>query len=56
MQTMNQALFMLYHKKLVTMDTALSRSSEPEELRQMIANPNAVLRRQVTVPGTAARG
>ncbi|MDY0268689.1 type IV pilus twitching motility protein PilT [Trichloromonas sp.] len=48
MQTMNQALFMLYHKKLVTMETALSRSSEPEELKQMIANPAAVLRRNVS--------
>jgi twitching motility protein PilT len=52
MQTMNQALFLLYHKKLVTMEIALSRSSEPDELRQMIANPASVLRRQV--PGGSA--
>jgi twitching motility protein PilT len=45
MQTMNQALFLLYHKKQVTLETALSRSSDPDELRQMIANPNAHLRR-----------
>jgi twitching motility protein PilT len=50
MQTMNQALFMLYHNKKVTMDAALSRSSDPDELRQMIANPNSVLRRNVTTP------
>ena len=50
MQTLNQALFMLYHKKLVTMEMALSRSSEPDELKQMIANPAAVLRR----PGAPA--
>jgi twitching motility protein PilT len=53
MQTMNQALFMLYHKKLVTMDIALSRSSDPDELKQMIANPASVLRRQV--PGGHAQ-
>ncbi len=28
------------------MEMALSRSSDPEELKQMIANPAAVLRRQ----------
>jgi twitching motility protein PilT len=54
MQTMNQSLFMLYHKKLITMEDALGRSSEPDELRQMIANPQAVLRRQVpTAPGVS---
>jgi len=52
MQTMNQALFMLYHKKQISMETALTRSSEPDELKQMIANPAAVLKRQVSVaPG-----
>lgn len=45
MQTLNQSLFLLYHKKQVTLETALSRSSDPDELRQMIANPNAHLRR-----------
>ena len=50
MQTMNQALFMLFHKKLVSLDDAMARSSDPEELRQMIANPSAVLRRQVMAP------
>jgi len=54
MQTMNQALFMLYHKKLVAMEVALSRSSDPEELRQMIANPAAVLRRSAPA-GTPQR-
>ncbi|MCP3177397.1 type IV pilus twitching motility protein PilT [Desulfuromonas sp. KJ2020] len=52
MQTMNQSLFMLYHKKQISMETALTRSSEPEELKQMIANPASVLKRQVpTAPG-----
>jgi twitching motility protein PilT len=49
MQTLNQSLFMLYHKKLISLENALVRSSEPDELKQMIANPAAVLRRQVTV-------
>ncbi|BCA80219.1 PilT/PilU family type 4a pilus ATPase [Desulfuromonas sp. AOP6] len=52
MQTMNQSLFMLYHKKQISMEMALTRSSEPEELKQMIANPASVLKRQVpTAPG-----
>ncbi len=49
MQTLNQSLFMLYHKKLISLEDALLRSSEPDELKQMIANPAAVLRRQVKV-------
>ncbi|MDO3376781.1 type IV pilus twitching motility protein PilT [Geoalkalibacter halelectricus] len=52
MQTMNQSLFMLYHKKLISMEDAIGRSSDPEELRQMIANPSAVLKRMT--PGAAA--
>ena len=54
MQTMNQSLFMLYHKKQISMEMAISRSSEPEELRQMIANPASVLKRPI--PGAAVRG
>ena len=49
MQTMNQALFMLYHKKLISLDDAISRSSEPDELKQMVANPASVLKRQIPV-------
>lgn len=47
MQTLNQSLFMLYHKKFISLENALVRSPEPEELKQMIANPAAVLKRQV---------
>ncbi|WP_298037703.1 type IV pilus twitching motility protein PilT [uncultured Desulfuromonas sp.] len=53
MQTMNQSLFMLYHKKMITLEDAIVRSSDIDELKQMIANPDAVLRRQVL---TAAPG
>ncbi|MEZ4484975.1 MAG: PilT/PilU family type 4a pilus ATPase [Syntrophotaleaceae bacterium] len=49
MQTMNQALFMLYHKKLISLENALLRSSEPDELKQMIANPASVLKRKIPV-------
>jgi twitching motility protein PilT len=52
MQTMNQSLFMLYYKKQISMEDALSHSSDADELRQMMANPQSVLRRQiVTAPG-----
>jgi len=47
MQTLNQALFMLFHKKQISMEVAMSRSPDTEELKQMIANPQAVLKRQV---------
>ncbi len=36
MQTFNQSLADLYFKKLITLETALSRSSTPEELQDMI--------------------
>jgi len=51
MQTLNQALFMLVHNKKISMDVAVSRSSEPDELKQMIANPAAVLKRQIQTGG-----
>lgn len=49
MQTMNQSLFMLAHRKMISVETALLRSPEPEELKQMMANPAAILKRQVRV-------
>jgi len=36
MQTFNQALATLYHKRQITMDTALQRSSNVDELRELI--------------------
>ena len=38
MQTMNQSLMNLYNRRLITLDEALSRSQEPDELRQMLTN------------------
>jgi twitching motility protein PilT len=36
MQTFNQALASLYHKKVITLDTALQRSSNADELKELI--------------------
>ena len=37
MQTMNQSLAELFLKRQITLEDALGRSSEPEELKQIIA-------------------
>ena len=42
MQTMNQSLFNLFTRKLISLDDALGWSMDPEELRQMMASPNQV--------------
>jgi twitching motility protein PilT len=48
MQTFNQSLAALYFKRLITLQTALSRSSYPDELQDIISrgpaalNPNMV--------------
>ncbi|GAB4296100.1 MAG: type IV pilus twitching motility protein PilT [Desulfuromonadia bacterium] len=38
MQTMNQALFSLLSRRIITLDDALGRSPDPDEFRQMLAN------------------
>jgi twitching motility protein PilT len=38
MQTFNQSLLSLFQRKMITLEEALGRSSEPEELRQMLAS------------------
>lgn len=54
MQTLNQSLFMLAHSRQITQDDAFMRSPDIEELKQMFANPSAVLRRQKAMsPGRA---
>ncbi len=45
MQTLNQSLATLYHKRLITLETALQRSSNPDELK-------ALIERGVGVPQT----
>jgi twitching motility protein PilT len=37
MQTMNQCLFTLYKRRIISVDDALGRSPEPDELKQMIS-------------------
>jgi twitching motility protein PilT len=36
MQTFNQALATLYHKRVITQETAFQRSSNTDELRELI--------------------
>ena len=45
MQTMNQSLFLLYHKRMISLEEALGRSQDPEELKQMMNNPASMQRR-----------
>src|SRR3954463_11423457 len=42
MQTFNQALATLYHKRQISMDTALQRSSNVDELRELIDRGSGV--------------
>jgi twitching motility protein PilT len=41
MQTFNQALYSLYSQRLITPEIALSRSSNVDELKDMIERGNA---------------
>jgi len=56
MQTFNQALYSLYQQRLITLETALGRSSNPEELQDMITRgaPTAAGQRMAT-PYTPGR-
>lgn len=38
MQTMNQCLLLLFQRRLISLDEAIGRSSDPDELRQMMSN------------------
>jgi twitching motility protein PilT len=40
MQTMNQSLASLYLRRMITMEDAMGRSSDREELQNLISNPN----------------
>jgi twitching motility protein PilT len=48
MQTFNQSLATLYFRKLITLQTALGRSSNPDELQEMIARGAGSLFQQPT--------
>jgi twitching motility protein PilT len=43
MQTMNQNLVTLYQKRLITLETAMSASSQKDELEQMISRGAGVV-------------
>jgi twitching motility protein PilT len=43
MQTFNQALAALYFKRLITLETAMGRSSLPDELQEIINRGPAAL-------------
>lgn len=45
MQTMNQSLYTLFHKRMISLEEALGRSQDPEELKKMISNPAAAMQR-----------
>ncbi len=48
MQTLNQSLATLYFKKHITLQTALSRSSNPDELQEMISRGAGAIQPQNT--------
>jgi len=53
MQTLNQALYTLYSRRLITMEEATSRSIEPEELRTMIEQRSIIpMNKGGTRPGS----
>ncbi|MFK5927033.1 MAG: type IV pilus twitching motility protein PilT [Desulfuromusa sp.] len=53
MQTLNQSLFLLAHSRQITQEDAMMRSHDLDELKQMFANPGAILgRKRAMSPGT----
>ncbi|HBR57642.1 MAG TPA: type IV pili twitching motility protein PilT, partial [Blastocatellia bacterium] len=42
MQTFNQSLATLYHKKLITLESAMQRSSNSDELRELIGRGSGI--------------
>ena len=54
MQTFNQSLASLYFKRAITIQTAMGRSSKPEELEEMIKRGPTALNPNLNV-GAAAR-
>ena len=55
MQTLNQSLFLLAHSRQITQEDAMSRSHDLDELKQMFANPGAVLGRKKAISGGQGR-
>src|SRR5262245_10827263 len=55
MQTFNQSLASLYFKRMITLETAMARSSLPDELQEIIARGPASLNPNLGVDAAAAR-
>jgi len=56
MQTLNQALANLYQRRLITLDDAIGRASDPEELRNMISGHQAgQMPGSATLPGAQVK-
>ncbi|HEU4523290.1 MAG TPA: type IV pilus twitching motility protein PilT [Thermoanaerobaculia bacterium] len=55
MQTFNQSLATLYFKKHITLQTALSRSSNPDELQEMISRGAGALQQPAPAGAGGAR-
>jgi twitching motility protein PilT len=55
MQTFNQSLATLYFKKAITLDTAIGRSSNPDELQEMISRGAGALQPAGGTPAAGAR-
>jgi twitching motility protein PilT len=47
MQTMNQSLLNLYQRRVISFDDAMTRSSDPDELKQMMAGSGPIVKRGV---------
>jgi twitching motility protein PilT len=56
MQTFNQSLASLYFRRQITLQTALSRSSLPEELQEIISRGPGALSANLQVPAAASAG
>jgi len=54
MQTFNQSLASLYFRRQITLQTALSRSSLPEELQEIISRGPGALSANLQVPAAAS--
>jgi twitching motility protein PilT len=55
MQTFNQSLASLYFKKQISLTTALSHSSNPDELQEMINRGSGLIHQPTAAANTAAR-
>src|SRR5438309_2215741 len=56
MQTFNQALATAYLQKQISLEVALARSSQPEELQEMINHGAGLLNRPTTTGAAMAKG